>query len=101
MTYYIVWNEAKTEGFVTVDAQLAYEVRKGSDSNCFDADGNRSDTGIAFIEAWGDGNCTTEPVYGDFMMEDKTLEQRHTKYVQTAKDVHKLRMNGVYGKFGK
>lgn len=59
---YIVWNEAKTEGFVTKDRQLAYEVRKGADSNCYDEDGNRSDVGIAFIERWGNENCTTEVV---------------------------------------
>jgi hypothetical protein len=98
MTYYIVWNESKTEGFATVDSQLAYEVRKGSDTNCFDADGNRSDTGIAFIEAWGDDNCTIEQVGPDPVPEAKSLEQRHAEYTQTAKAVNKLRMNSTFGK---
>lgn len=62
MKYFIVWNEAKTEGFVTPDAQLAYEVRKSSDTNCFDADGNRSDVGLAFCDRWYEDNCTTEEV---------------------------------------
>lgn len=60
--YFIVWNDAKTEGFVTVDGQLAYEVRKGSESNCSDRDGRRSDLGVAMIEIWGDNTCSIETV---------------------------------------
>lgn len=59
---FIVWNADKTEGFVTTDRQLAYEVRKSSDTNCFDFNGRRSDAGIAFCEAWGEGDCTMEPL---------------------------------------
>lgn len=59
---FIVWNADKTEGFVTTDRQLAYEVRKSSDTNCFDFEGRRSDVGIAFCDAWGDGDCTMEPL---------------------------------------
>lgn len=60
--YFIVWNDAKTEGFVTVDGQLAYEVRKGSKSNCSDRDGRRSNLGVAMIEIWGDNTCSIETV---------------------------------------
>ena len=59
---FIVWNAAKTEGFVTKDKQLAYEVRKGSTSNCYDENGNRSDAGIAFAERWMEDDCTTQEV---------------------------------------
>ena len=51
---YIVWNAVRTEGFVTVDKHLAYEARKDSDTNCFDADGpfakqeNRCDANLPF-----------------------------------------------------
>jgi 5-methylcytosine-specific restriction endonuclease McrA len=62
MKAYIVWNEARTEGFVTVDKQLAYEVRKSASSNCFDQDGRQSTVGQAFCEAYVDDNCTTEEV---------------------------------------
>lgn len=62
---FIVWNEAKTEGFVTTDSQLAYEVRKSSDSNCFDAEGKRSKVGLQFCEEWGDGNCTIQEGVAD------------------------------------
>lgn len=61
-TLYIVWNEAKTEGFVTVDKGLAYEVRKGADSNCYTEKGERSYYGVEFINQWGDGDCTIEEV---------------------------------------
>lgn len=60
--YFIVWNDAKTEGFVTNDRQLAYEVRKGAESNCYDRDGRRSDLGVAMIEIWGDDTCNIETV---------------------------------------
>lgn len=60
--YWIVWNADKTEGFITEDRQLAYEVRKSSDTNCFDHNGRRSDVAIAFCEAWGDQDCTMERI---------------------------------------
>lgn len=58
--YFIVWNESKTEGFITTDEQLAYEVRKSAVDNCFDKDGRCSTVGQAFCEAWAQDNCTTE-----------------------------------------
>ena len=57
---YIVWNAVRTEGFVTVDKHLAYEARKGSDTNCFDADGRRSDLAVKFCELTGDEDCITQ-----------------------------------------
>ncbi|MFA6064049.1 MAG: hypothetical protein WC736_15780 [Gallionella sp.] len=60
MKYFIVWNESKTEAFVTVDAGLAYEVRKSADSNCVDADGRHSETAVAFCNDWFEDNCTIE-----------------------------------------
>lgn len=62
-SYYIVWNEAKSEGYVTKDKQLAYEVRKGSDSNCYTEEGDCCDVAIAFCEKWADGTCTIQEVY--------------------------------------
>lgn len=61
--YHIVWNEAKTEGFVTTDGQLAYEVRKGAVDNCYNGElEEQSVVGIAFAEKWVDDNCTIETV---------------------------------------
>lgn len=59
---YIVWNEAETEGFVTTDNQLAYEVRKGSTDNCYNENGERSAVGQAFTEAYAWDNCTIQEI---------------------------------------
>ena len=59
---YIVWNENKTQGFVTLDAQLAYEARKGSDTNCCDEDGRQSLLAVAFCDITGEEDCTIEEV---------------------------------------
>jgi hypothetical protein len=59
MKGHLVLNNAKTEGFFTTDQQVAYEVRKGADSNCFSADGERSNVGQAFCERWSHNeDCT-------------------------------------------
>lgn len=60
MKYYIVWNESNTEGFVTFDEQLAYEVRKSAYSNCFDINGRFHPVAKTFCEEWGYQNCTIE-----------------------------------------
>ena len=60
--FYVVWNEKKTQGFATVDKQLAYEARKGSDTNCYDADGIRSNLAVTFCDETGDENCTIQNV---------------------------------------
>lgn len=62
MKHYIVWNNDRSEGFVTTDKQLAYEVRKSSDTNCCDENGRRSEVGVAFCDAWGDHDCTTQEI---------------------------------------
>lgn len=61
-TVYIAWNAARTQGFATTDPQLAYEARKGSDSNCYDQDGRRSDLAITFCKVTGDEDCTIQTI---------------------------------------
>lgn len=58
----IVWNAARTEGFATTDEQLAYEVRKSADSNCYHIDGEPSPVAREFCERWFPGTCTTQDV---------------------------------------
>lgn len=60
--FYVVWNEAKTEGFATLDYQMAYETRKCADTNLFYEDGEHSKLAAAFCEIHGEGNCTTQEV---------------------------------------
>lgn len=92
MTYWIVWNEAKTEGFATTDEQLAYEVRKGATSNCF-TDGDRSDVGIAFADRWVDDNCTIEQVGPDpALLAHAPVDQASIK-----RQMDKLHKNSVFG----
>lgn len=62
MTIYIVWNEARTEGYATTDAQVAYEARKGADSNCFTAEGEQMKLAQAFCELTGEESCTTQTI---------------------------------------
>lgn len=62
MKAFIVWNEAKTEGYVTFDAQVAHEARKGAESNCFDAEGNQMKLAQAFCELTGVENCTIQEI---------------------------------------
>lgn len=58
---WIVWNTHKTEGFVTQDYQVAYEARKGADTNCYSEDGERSDLAVAFCERWSHAeDCSME-----------------------------------------
>jgi hypothetical protein len=58
--YYIVWNAARTEGFVTTDHALAYEVRKSASSNCSTSWGGQSEVAKAFCERWYLDVCTIE-----------------------------------------
>ena len=62
MKAFIVWNAAKTEGFVTTDEQLAYEVRKSADTNCFDKDGRQSRVGQQFCEDWCNDTCSIQEI---------------------------------------
>ena len=73
---YIAWNGARTQGFATTEYQLAYEARKGSDSNCFDQDGNRSDLAVTFCDVTGDEDCTIETIHQDLPAESVLEEVR-------------------------
>lgn len=57
MKFYAVINGDRTEGFLTTDKQLAYEVRKSASSNCFDENGRSSEVGQAFCERWWEDSC--------------------------------------------
>jgi hypothetical protein len=57
VTHWIVWNNAKTEGFATTDQQLAYEVRKGTSGNY-----STSNAAEQFGISHAAGGCTTEEV---------------------------------------
>ncbi len=59
---YIVWNEARNEGYVTFDRQVAYEARKSAGSNCFDEDGTQMHLAQAFCKVTGEQNCTVQVV---------------------------------------
>lgn len=59
---YIVWNEAHTEGYVTFDQQVAYEARKGAESNCFDENGTQMHLAQAFCRVTLDDNCTVQVI---------------------------------------
>lgn len=57
---FVVWNESKTEGFVTKDRHLAYQVRKSAETNCYHFDGTPCDVAKAFIQEHGQDDCTME-----------------------------------------
>jgi hypothetical protein len=60
---YIVWNNDKTEGFVTLDEGLAYEARKGAKSNCYYEDGTCSKLAQKFCKIYSEvEDCDTEEV---------------------------------------
>lgn len=74
MNKYRVYNNDKSDFFETNDEQLAYEVRKGSSSNCYDDDGFNREA-YDFCERYSCGeDCTIEVnaepeviVHGDFI----------------------------------
>lgn len=58
---YVVWNADKSIGFITTDWQLAYEARKGSDTNCYSEKLNGlCKTAVGFCEDTGEEDCTME-----------------------------------------
>lgn len=61
-TAYIVWNEARNEGYLTFDKGVAYEARKSAGSNCFDQDGTQMHLAQAFCELTGEENCTIQEI---------------------------------------
>lgn len=58
--FYVVWNSIRSEGFVTIDKQLAYETRKCATTNLADEMGNPSSVAREFCERWGDDDLTME-----------------------------------------
>lgn len=62
MKIFLVWNGARTEGFFTTEKQVAYEARKGSDTNCFYADGTQSHLAQAFCDITVDDACMMEEI---------------------------------------
>lgn len=61
--YHIVWNAAKTEGIIVADKQLAYEARKGADSNCCKEDGSQSKLAVAFCDIYSsEEDCTSQTI---------------------------------------
>lgn len=60
MKVYIVWNEHKSEGYVTADYQVAYEARKSATSNMFNANGEWQPLGAAFGSIFYQDNCVLE-----------------------------------------
>lgn len=61
MTTYTVWNEDKSACFSTKDRQLAYEVRKGASSNCYDDNGCWSEEAAEFCREYSElEDCTIE-----------------------------------------
>lgn len=66
MKRFIVWNAARTEGFITDDPQLAYEVRKSSESNCYnELAGELSSVAMAFCNRWCEDDCTIQEIEVD------------------------------------
>lgn len=65
-TIYKVWNQDKTDCFETVDYQLAYEVRKGADTNCYSEieSHEKCQEGVDFIEKWYNDSCVIETIRG-------------------------------------
>jgi len=60
---YIVWNNDRTEGFVTADEQMAYEARKGAISNCYSSEGIKSELATRFCEVYSEEeDCTIEEI---------------------------------------
>lgn len=51
---YAVLNVDKTLGFLTTDAGVSYEARKGSETNCYSQDGVRCHTAVGFCEDVGE-----------------------------------------------
>lgn len=92
MKHWIVLNYAKTEGFATDDEQLAYEVRKGSDTNCCTAEGRRCNMAIEFCErySWHE-DCTMARALvaddGALVVLKEMLERTTRGVAQTAKEI--------------
>lgn len=58
MKGYLVLNSDKSQAFYTLDKSLAYEVRKGADTNCYTSDGYHCQAAVEFCIAFGTEDCT-------------------------------------------
>lgn len=59
--YYRVWNKGRTHCYETTDKQLAYEVRKGAESNCYNEEGYPCRYAYWYCEnISGEEDCITE-----------------------------------------
>jgi len=96
---FLVWNKDKTEGFVTLNEQIAYEARKGADSNCFSIDGVRSDLAIAFCDVYSHTeDCTIQTTaYAEVNCKEctklkhmyKSAKKQTDSHVETIKRIRK------------
>lgn len=59
---YIVWNNHKSEGYVTDDYQMAYEARKSATSNMFNAQGEWQPLGAAFGSIFYQDDCAIQEI---------------------------------------
>lgn len=48
---YIVWNRDLSVGFATNSYVLAYEIRKGAITNCYDENGTYNEFAVEFINS--------------------------------------------------
>ena len=87
-TAYIVWNEARNEGYVTFDRGVAYEARKSAGSNCFDADGTQMHLAQAFCELTGQQNNTVQVIemVSEFNPDDFHQRAAYDSYVRACAD---------------
>lgn len=93
--YYAVYNKDKTERFITADRGLAYEVRKGADSNCYDANGTFSKVGVEFCEKWSwNEDCTMSEI---IVIDNKEFSLEFIDYVveMTGKFVSDIKKENV------
>lgn len=60
--FYLVHEKGNKGGFLTDDKQLAYETRKGADSNAFFCDGTRSTSALNFCQEHSDRSCVTTEI---------------------------------------
>ncbi len=89
MSYHIVWNSDKTLGFITTDAQLAYEARKGSDSNCYDEHGKVCRTAQGFTDDTVNEDCTIEKI-DSIRNVDESWDDVHKKLDSYMRNEHPI-----------
>ena len=87
MKAFIVWNEDRTEGFITTSPCLAYEVGKSASTNCTTEDGTHSPVGEAFCKQWWTDNCTKEEIeVADYIASHEESEELKTRRQEMWRD---------------